>query len=107
METEFINITEENADTEHLCCIIRTRTAHPGVETKRRWLKDRLKEGHVFRKLNINGTVFIEYAPLETAWVPITGDNFYYILPMGDRCAERTRLRQTAYGVLHKRCKNA
>lgn len=67
METEFINITEENADTEHLCCIIRTRTAHPGVETKRRWLKDRLKEGHVFRKLNINGTVFIEYAPLETA----------------------------------------
>lgn len=79
METEFINITEENADTEHLCCIIRTRTAHPGVETKRRWLKDRLKEGHVFRKLNINGTVFIEYAPLETAWVPITGDNFYYI----------------------------
>lgn len=79
MEAEFINITEENADTEHLCCIIRTRTAHPGVETKRRWLKDRLKEGHVFRKLNINGTVFIEYAPLETAWVPITGDNFYYI----------------------------
>lgn len=79
METEFINITEENADTEHLCCIIRTRTAHPGVEAKRRWLKDRLKEGHVFRKLNINGTVFIEYAPLETAWVPITGDNFYYI----------------------------
>ncbi len=38
MEAEFINITEENADTEHLCCIIRTRTAHPGVETKRRIL---------------------------------------------------------------------
>jgi len=40
---------------------------------------DRLKEGHVFRKLNAKATVFIEYAPLETAWVPIVGDNYYYV----------------------------
>lgn len=39
----------------------------------------RLKEGHVFRKLDENGVVFIEYAPLETAWVPITGDNYFYV----------------------------
>jgi hypothetical protein len=38
-----------------------------------------LKEGHVFRKLNAKATVFIEYAPLETAWVPVTGDNYYYL----------------------------
>lgn len=36
-------------------------------------------EGHVFRKLNEKATVFIEYAPLETAWVPIIGDNYYYL----------------------------
>jgi hypothetical protein len=24
-------------------------------------------------------TVFIEYVPLETAWVPIIGDNYYYL----------------------------
>lgn len=76
---EFINLTPENLNNEHLCCIIRTRKLHPGVEAKRRWLSERLKEGHVFRKLNVKGTVFIEYAPLETAWVPIIGDNFYYI----------------------------
>ena len=39
----------------------------------------RLNEGHVFRKLNERGTVFIEYAPLEKAWVPIVGDNYFYI----------------------------
>lgn len=76
---EYINLTPENLGDEHLCCIIRTKKLHPGVEAKRQWLSKRLKEGHVFRKLNVKGTVFIEYAPLETAWVPIIGDNFYYI----------------------------
>lgn len=79
MENQFINLTAENLAAEHLCCIIRTKKAHPGVETKRQWLSERLKEGHVFRKLNKKATVFIEYAPLESAWVPIVGENFYYI----------------------------
>ena len=79
MDSEFINLTPENLADEHLCCIIRTKKPHPGVEAKRRWLSERLKEGHVFRKLNVKGCIFIEYAPLETAWVPIVGDHFYYI----------------------------
>ena len=79
MEMDFINMTIENLEQEHLCCIIRSRKPHPGIEAKRQWLSDRLKEGHVFRKLNAKGCCFIEYAPLETAWVPINGDNFYYI----------------------------
>lgn len=79
MNTEFINLTAENLPDEHLCCIIRSKKLHPGVEAKRQWLADRLGEGHVFRKLNVKGTVFIEYAPLETAWVPIIGDNYYYL----------------------------
>ena len=79
MCTDFINLTAENLADEHLCCIIRSRKLHPGVEAKRQWLSDRLKEGHVFRKLNEKATVFIEYAPLETAWVPITGDRYYYL----------------------------
>lgn len=76
---EYINLTPENIDSEHLCCIIRSKKTHPGIEAKRGWLSERLKEGHVFRKLNAKATVFIEYAPLETAWVPIIGDNYYYI----------------------------
>lgn len=79
MDTDFINLTPENLADEHLCCIIRTKKPHPGVEAKRRWLAHRLREGHVFRKLDAKATVFIEYAPLETAWVPIVGDNYYYI----------------------------
>jgi ribosomal protein S18 acetylase RimI-like enzyme len=77
--TEFINITADNIDHEHLCCIIRSKKPHPGVEAKRQWLSERLREGHVMRKLNVKDKVFIEYAPLETAWVPITGDNYYYL----------------------------
>ena len=79
MDAKFVNLTLDNLVQEHLCCIIRTKKPHPGVEAKRTWLAERLKEGHIFRKLNIKGCVFIEYAPLETAWVPVVGDNFYYI----------------------------
>lgn len=79
METCFVNLTSENLSNEHLCCIIRSRKPHPGVEAKRAWLAQRIKEGHVFRKLKAKATVFIEYAPLEKAWVPIIGENYLYI----------------------------
>ena len=79
MDVDWIDLTPENLNTEHLCCIIRSKKAHPGVEAKRRWLAERLREGHVFRKLDAKGCVFIEYAPLETAWVPIKGENYLYI----------------------------
>ena len=79
MTTDFVNLTTENLANEHLCCIIRSKKPHQGISAKKQWLSDRLNEGHVFRKLNAKATVFIEYAPLETAWVPITGDNYYYI----------------------------
>lgn len=79
MEHSFLNLTEENLSQEHLCCIIRSKKPHPGVEAKRAWLRERLKEGHVFRKLDAKGVVFIEYAPLETAWVPVEGENYLYI----------------------------
>ena len=80
MCASFINLTPENIAAEHLCCIIRSKKAHPGVEAKRRWLAERLREGHVFRKLDEkNATVMIEYAPLETAWVPVLGENYLYL----------------------------
>ena len=50
-----------------------------GVFNKKEWLKKRITEGHVFRKLNVQGKVFVEYAPLEKAWVPIEGNGFLYI----------------------------
>lgn len=74
----FVNLTSENLANEHLCCIIRSKP-HKGIDAKRQWLSERLNEGHIFRKLNEKATVFIEYAPLELAWIPISGDNYYYI----------------------------
>ena len=79
MNPDIVNLTTDNLADEHLCCIIRSKKPHPGVEAKRQWLSERLEEGHVFRKLNEKAVVFIEYAPLETAWVPVLGDNYYYL----------------------------
>ena len=79
MNTDFVNLTTENLTNEHLCCIIRSKKPHQGIDATRQWLSDRLSEGHVFRKLNAKATVFIEYAPLETAWVPVIGNNYYYV----------------------------
>ena len=47
MEFKFVTLTPDNLASEHLSCIIRTKKAHPGVEAKRRWLAERLPEGHI------------------------------------------------------------
>lgn len=79
MDKVFINLTAENIACEHLCCAIADKKHQCGVDVKRAWLGDRIDEGHVFRKLNEKGKVFIEYAPLEKAWVPVVGDGYSYI----------------------------
>lgn len=94
MEHGFINLTSENIMDEHLCCIIRSRKTHPGVEAKRQWLAERLGEGHVFCKLDAKGCVFIEYAPLEIAWTPILGATIITYTACG--CWASTRGTATA-----------
>lgn len=79
MDSKYINLTLDNLETEHLCCAISDKKHQAGVNLKKEWLKDRLKEGHVFRKLDQKGKVFIEFAPLEKSWVPIVGENYMYI----------------------------
>ena len=76
---EYINLTLENIDNEHICCAIGDPKHQVGVDKKKEWIKNKLKDGHVFRKLNARGKIFIEYEPIETAWVPITGTNYEYI----------------------------
>lgn len=79
MENEYINLSADNMETEHICCAISDKKHQAGVLLKKEWLKDRISEGHIFRKLNQKGKVFIEYAPLESAWVPVDGNNYLYI----------------------------
>ncbi len=76
---EYINLNDENIDNEHICCAIGDPKHQVGVDKKKEWIKSKLKDGHVFRKLNARGKIFIEYEPIETAWVPINGKNYEYI----------------------------
>lgn len=76
---EYINLTIDNIDNEHICCAIGDPKHQDGVNNKKEWIKNKLRYGHVFRKLNARGKVFIEYEPIETAWAPIVGNNYVYI----------------------------
>ena len=76
---KYINLTLDNIDEEHICCAIGDKKHQNGVDRKKEWIKDKLKDGHVFRKLDARGKIFIEYEPIETAWVPIIGKNYEYI----------------------------
>lgn len=76
---EYINLTKENIEEEHICCAIGDKKHQKGVDCKKEWIKNKLNDGHIFRKLNARGKTFIEYEPLETAWVPIHGKNYEYI----------------------------
>ena len=76
---EYINLNLENINEEHICCAIGDPKHQEGVDKKKEWIKAKLKDGHVFRKLNARGKTFIEYEPIETAWVPINGKNYEYI----------------------------
>ena len=76
---EYINLDEKNIDVEHICCAIGDPKHQDGVDKKKEWIKSKLKDGHVFRKLNARGKIFIEYEPIETAWAPVLGKNYMYI----------------------------
>ena len=76
---EYLNLDLDNVDDEHICCAIGDPKHQDGVDRKKEWIKSKLKDGHVFRKLNARGKIFIEYEPIETAWAPIIGDNYMYI----------------------------
>lgn len=41
LDEQFINITKDNIANEHLCCIIRSKKKHEGIEAKRQWLSQR------------------------------------------------------------------
>ena len=75
---EYIRLTKENLDSEHICCAI-SNNKDPQVMSKKAWLRERLDEGLVFLKADARGKCFIEYIPVENAWVPIEADEYLYI----------------------------
>ena len=75
---EYIQVTKENLDREHICCAISNNN-DVQVSSKKAWLADRFDDGLVFLKSTQRGKCFIEYIPAENAWNPITADNYMYI----------------------------
>lgn len=75
---EFIRLTHENIEKEHICCAISNNNDIQ-VRSKKSWLNDRLDDGLVFLKANVRGKCFIEYIPAENAWSPIEADGYTYI----------------------------
>ena len=75
----YLMVDNNNIENEHLCCAISDKKHQDGVVNKKVWLSDQFKKGHRFYKLNQNAKVFIEYVPLEQAWVPVVGENYLYI----------------------------
>ena len=72
---EYIRITKENIDKEHICCAMSGQQSL----AKKEWLKQRFEEGLVFYRSAEHGKCFIEYIPAENAWVPIDADGYLYI----------------------------
>ena len=71
----YIRITRENIDGEHICCAMSGKQSL----AKKAWLKERFDEGLVFYRSEERGKCFIEFIPAENAWVPIEAEGYLYI----------------------------
>lgn len=75
---EYIKVTNENIEKEHICCAISNNNDIQ-VSSKKAWLSERFEDGLVFLKSTERGKCFIEYIPAENAWNPISADGYMYI----------------------------
>lgn len=75
---EYIRVTNDNLDSEHICCAI-SNNKDIQVASKKAWLAERFEEGLVFLKSVERGKCFIEYIPAENAWNPIEAVGYMFI----------------------------
>lgn len=75
---DFIKLTHDNLEQEHICCAI-SNNKDIQVLSKKNWLKERLDEELVFLKGDVRGKCFIEYLPAEYAWAPVEADGYMYV----------------------------
>ncbi|MBQ8995038.1 MAG: YoaP domain-containing protein [Oscillospiraceae bacterium] len=75
---EYIRVTQENIESEHICCA-SSNNKDIQVFSKKEWLRNRFDDGLVFLKSVERGKCFIEYIPAVNAWVPLNADGYMYI----------------------------
>lgn len=101
---EYLRITRDNIDAEHVCCAMSGKQAL----AKKEWLKRRFDEGLIFYHSVERGKCFIEYIPAENAWVPIQTDGYLYIDCLwGRRLHERARIFQRPVTGVREGCEGA
>ena len=76
---KIIKLTEQNIQDEHICCAFANKKTDAGYLAKKGWLKNQFNNGYNFQKMDVRGKVFIEYVPIEQAWLPLVGKNFMVI----------------------------
>ena len=79
---EYIRVTKENIEKEHICCAISSNKDIQ-VISKKNWLKERFDDGLVFLKSIERGKCFIEYIPAENAWNPIIAEGICILTVCG------------------------
>ena len=75
---EYIQVTRENIEKEHICCAI-SNNKDVQVSSKKEWMNKCFDDGLTFIKSVERGKCFIEYIPAENAWVPIIAPGYMYI----------------------------
>lgn len=72
---DYILITKDNIDKEHICCAMSNKQA----SMKKEWLKSLFDDGLVFYRSAEKGNCFIEYMDAEKSWNPVDAFNYTFI----------------------------
>ena len=75
---DYIRVTKDNIEKEHICCAI-SNNKDIQISSKKSWLSERFDEGLVFYKSTERGKCFIEYIPAENAWIPVSAGGYMFI----------------------------
>ena len=82
---ELLRLNDEGPVKElakQLCCGVSSAKNRQGLLEKASWIRARQGEGLIFTKIgepNSSDKVFVEYLPVEAAWVPIKAANYLHI----------------------------
>ncbi|GJM62316.1 N-acetyltransferase [Persicobacter diffluens] len=73
---DFIQLTSENIDQEHICCAFSDKKCQESYALKKEWLKQEFENGFTFLRLDERAKVFLEYVPAENAWIPVIAPDY-------------------------------
>lgn len=68
---EYIRVTNENIEKEHICCAISNNNDIQ-VSSKKDWLKERFDDGLVFLKSEQRESVLLNIYPLKMRGTPLS-----------------------------------